>query len=455
MDAQLTHLLAQGKQFSIDTRTVEAGDVYIALHGETLDGHDFIPQAIERGADCLIVDHDIEVSIPYIKVPDTLKVLQQLAAAHRAQCSAKAVAVTGSCGKTTTRAFLQHVFAQAGATHASVGSFNNHIGVPLTLLKLKPSHQFLISEIGANHKREIAGLVPLVKPDVAIITNVAAAHLEGFGSSLSDVAEAKSEIFQGLSANGTAVINNDDQFANFWHHLNRDRQVLTFGVKHDADVMADNIHFNDAGMAAFTLVLPQTVIDVQLHIIGEHNVHNALAAAAAGYALGLCAAQIKAGLEAATTEQRRLVETKLSSGTVVIDDSYNANPLSTTAAINILARKPGATILVFADMKELGERASLLHEQIGETAKQSGIGQIYCYGELARHAANAFGAGGFYFDSKDALIQQLTSQLTPGQTILVKGSNSMKMNEVVEALKSWQVMRNDPEVATSVDASSQ
>lgn len=418
---------------SIDTRTLQAGDSYIAIIGEYHDGHKFIPQAIAAGAVCVITQHSLTEEIPYILVKDTLLAFQQIAAYHRQQMNVKTIAVTGSCGKTTTRALLASIFSQAGPTHASKGSFNNHLGVPLTLLELKPEHRYFVAEIGANHMGEIAALVPLVQPDVSIITNVGEAHLEGFGS-LANTAAAKGEIFAALKPEGTAVINMDDNFAQYWLQMNKHHQIMSFGIKHEADVMADNIQLNEYGCAQFTLVLPQSVIDVQLNLFGEHNVSNALAAAAAGCALGLTPSQIKAGLESAAAEQRRLIERKTALGATVIDDSYNANPLSTEAAIKLLVHRAAEPILVFADMKEMGEDEQEIHARLGLTAKSLGVSQLYCYGDLAKQTAEAFGDGAFHFTDKNALIERLQQNLTPQQTLLVKGSNSMKMNEVVEAL---------------------
>ncbi len=421
-------------QISIDTRSLQPGDVYIAIIGEFKNGHEFIPQAIAAGASCIVCEKPQNgITLPYIVVNNTVQALQDVAAYHRLQMSARVIAVTGSCGKTTTRSLLESIFAQAGRTHASQGSFNNHLGVPLTLLALKPEHQFFVAEIGANHVGEIAALVPLVKPDVAVITNVAPAHLEGFGS-LTNIAQAKAEIYGGLLEEGVAVMNADDEFAQFWLDLNKQRKVIRFGIKHDADVMADGIRVDTTGHASFTLILPGSVSDVTLPLIGEHNVYNALAAAACGYALGLTAEQIQRGLEQAAPVKRRLIEMKTAQGVVVIDDSYNANPLSTEAAIKLLVHRSKDPIFVFADMKEMGQDAQDIHAQIGQKAKALGVARLYCYGELAKQTADAFGSGAFHFSDKNALIEELKKHLSSSQTILVKGSNSMKMNEVVEAI---------------------
>lgn len=437
--ATITNATLMGKSkeiraLNIDTRTLQAGDVYVALRGESLDGHQFVVEAKERGAAAAIVDHVMDLDLPQIIVENTEQALQQLAAHHRQQMAVKAIAVTGSCGKTTTRAFLQHIFEQAGSTHASVGSFNNHVGVPLTLLQLKPVHQFLVSEVGANHMGEIAQLIPLVQPDVAIITNIAPVHVEGFGS-LDNISRAKAEIYSGLSADGCAVVNHDDHYADFLKSVNHNHRVVTFGIKHPSDVMATDLHFDARGLASFQLLLPHHQPEsIQLRLFGEHNIYNALAAAAAGYALGLTIEQIKRGLEHTEAVHGRLVEKQLANGAVVIDDSYNANPLATKAALNILVNRSGERIFVFGDMKELGADAKSIHADIGCYAKALGIEHVFCYGELTQETVAAFGQGAIHFRDRQQLIDALVSMLKSDQTILVKGSHSMRMDIVVNAL---------------------
>jgi UDP-N-acetylmuramoyl-tripeptide--D-alanyl-D-alanine ligase len=288
--------------------------------------------------------------------------------------------------------------------------------------------------LGANHAGEIAFLTHLVHPDVAIITNAAAAHLEGFGD-IEGVACAKGEIFQGLSAQGVAVINADDSHADFWRQLAGSRRILTFGVKNSADVMARNIRLNEAGQARFDLVISGDSQSVQLPLMGVHNVHNALAAAAAGHALGLNLELIKAGLDSVEGEQRRLFEYKNTEGALIIDDSYNANPLSMRAAINLLAERAGERILVIGDMKELGENSLQYHQNVGVEAKTSGIEQLYCYGDLTRHAAQSFGKKAYFFSDQSELVQALKPHLRTQVTVLVKGSKSMQMDKVVAALR--------------------
>jgi UDP-N-acetylmuramoyl-tripeptide--D-alanyl-D-alanine ligase len=372
---------------------------------------------------------------PIILVPDTHHALMQLAQEKRAAFKNPIITVTGSCGKTTTRALLESVFSEAGKVLASVKSFNNNIGVPLTLMPLDSSYDFAICELGANHAGELAELTALVRPKVAIITNAAAVHLEGFGS-VEGVAKAKGEIFQGLSEDGVAIINNDDHFADYWRELTQAKKQVSFGLENSADVRAENIIFNEKIQPEFDLILPSGKARVKLNLMGLHNVNNALAAAAAAFALGLSVAQIKAGLENSVAVEKRLVEIKGLNGATVIDDSYNANPLSVMAAISVLAKRKGHSILVLGDMKELGENAADFHVEIGQKAKQLKISQLYAYGDLSRHTAKAFGKNGFYFDNQDQLISELKKKITAKDTILIKGSNSMGMDLVAKALMS-------------------
>jgi UDP-N-acetylmuramoyl-tripeptide--D-alanyl-D-alanine ligase len=441
--AQILHAELRGPDaefygVSTDTRTLKTGQLYIALRGEKFDGHDFINEAVKAGAAGALISQDVSSSIPLLKVVNTRQALGELARFHRQQFNIPIIAVTGSCGKTTTKALLTSVFSQAGKVLANVSSFNNDIGVPLTLLQLTPEHQYAITEMGANHPGEIAFLTHLVHPAVAIITNAAEAHLEGFGD-LDGVACAKGEIFQGLGPEGIAVVNADDNYASFWRQLTGSHRVVTFGVEQPADVSAHNIQYSEAGQPRFDLVIAGQSIAVELQLMGEHNVHNALAAAAAGYAQGLSLSAIQAGLNAAAAEKRRLVEQCSPEGATIIDDSYNANPLSMRAAIQLLARRAGERILVIGDMRELGDNASQYHQEIGTEAKNSGIEQLYCYGDLSRHAADAFGKRAYFFSDRDQLIQALKPHLRKQVTVLIKGSNSMQMDQVVAALRESRI----------------
>lgn len=419
---------------STDTRTLQPGTLFVALRGSRFDGNNFVEEARERGAVGALVTRTIAIELPLILVDNTLTALAQLANYQRKQMQPSIIAVTGSCGKTTTRALLASIFRQCGSNVlASQRSFNNGIGVPLTLLRLRPEHNYAVVELGANHPGEISNLTQLVKPAIAIITNAAPAHLEGF-SSIEGVAKAKGEIFQGLSENGIAVINVDDCFANFWRALVGKRRIITFGMNHPADITAKNIKMNSAAQPIFQLMTPKEEIDIQLPLIGAHNVANALAAAAAAYAAGLPLTAIKAGLEATFAIKGRLAEQKGYRGAIIIDDSYNANPLSVSAAIDVLAKRKGNSILVFGDMLELGEGCYQFHREIGERALQSGIQKLFCYGNFTQFTAKAFGKNAHHFNNQDQFLSALKDQLNENCVVLIKGSLSMNMNRIVKAL---------------------
>lgn len=424
---------AEFESISTDTRTLAPGQLFIALSGPNFNANDFVADAAKKGAAAAIVSQPLSVSIPTIKVDDTRIALAHLARHQREEAKIPVIAVTGSCGKTTTRALLASVFGQMGHVLASEGSFNNDIGVPLTLLRLTPNHDYAIVEMGANHPGEIANLTQLVHPNVAIITNAGRAHLEGFGD-LDGVACAKGEIFQGLPLDGVAIVNNDDRYADLWRNLVGSRRLVTFAIEHPADVMATDISLNQQSLPRFRLRLPEHEIEINLPLMGKHNVMNALAAAAAAYALDVPINSIKRGLETVAAVKRRLNEYKGYKGATIIDDSYNANPSSVAAAIDVLAKRPGDSVLVFGDMLELGEGADVLHAEIGTKALQSGITRLYCYGNHSRYAAKAFGEHGYHFENQESLLRALCDYLHKDATVLIKGSLGMKMNNITAAL---------------------
>ncbi|MDF1654205.1 MAG: UDP-N-acetylmuramoyl-tripeptide--D-alanyl-D-alanine ligase [Coxiellaceae bacterium] len=419
---------------SIDTRTLQPGELYVAIHGEQLDGHDYLQQAAEAGAIAAMVDHAIEnPPLPLLLVEDTTQALGRMAKLHRQTMHAKVVGITGSCGKTTTRALTDGILSLAGNTLASVGSFNNHIGVPLTILKMTPEHQYVVQEIGTNNPGEIAALTEIAAPDVAVITLAAPVHLSGL-KDVAGVAKEKGFIYRGLNEQGIAIINHDDKFANQWRLMAGNHRVITFGLQSGAGIFATDLQQNEQGQMQFILHTPGGQCDVQLHMLGQHNVMNALAAAAIAYELSIDLSTIKQGLEEALPENRRLVAKPGFAGCQVIDDSYNANPVAMMAAIELLAGFKERRILVFADMGELGDESSHYHSEVGEIARANNIDALYCYGELSRLAAESFGEQAHHFDDKSQLIEQLKKELTENSTVLVKGSNSMKMNEVTQEI---------------------
>jgi UDP-N-acetylmuramoyl-tripeptide--D-alanyl-D-alanine ligase len=424
----------------IDSRNLQPGDLFVALKGEKTDGHAFLDSAYRAGAGGALVNQPVKTELSTVQVPDTLKALQQIAVHLRNQKHIPCVAVTGSCGKTTTRALLESIFSLSGNTLASEKSYNNEIGVALTLMHLTKHYQYLICELGANHANEIAQLTKWVKPDAAIITNAGPAHLAGFGS-LDGVARAKGEIFQGLSPQGSAIINQDDVYADFWKNLVRNRKLLTFSTRpHTADVTAKDIQQGALGATSFTLCIFGHEIRVSLSLIGIHNVSNALAAAAAAYSQNISIAHIHQGLESCKPENRRLIEKPAYQNSKLIDDSYNANPLSVKAAIHVLAKRPGKRFLILGDMLELGEQSHAFHKEIGLEAQRSGIDYLFCYGNFSAAAVEAFGNDAYFFQDQALLIQAVKNQLDQEtantSTLLVKGSLGMNMINIVTALST-------------------
>ena len=361
--------------------------------------------------------------------------MKDIADFYRKNASIPVAAITGSCGKTTTRALLENMLKRKGDVLASKKSFNNDIGLPLTLLQFNPSHDFAVLEMGTNHPGEIAELTKIAKPTVAVVTMVAPVHIEHFGS-VDAIAREKGAIFEGLSTDGVAVINADEHFADLWKKMAGHHRVITFGCNQKADVMARDIQSMPDGQTHFTLVLPTEKVTINLPLLGEHNVLNALAAAAMAYAMAVSIRDIQAGLETVEPEYGRLVEKVGLNGAVIIDDSYNANPASVKAAIILLTHRTSQSILVLGDMKELGDQSPALHEAVGVFAKQAGVKQLFCYGNDTAYIARAFGQNAYHFDDCSSLINALKQQMTSDVVVLVKGSRSMKMETVVAALRN-------------------
>lgn len=430
-------LLGQDTEFThvaTDTRKIQPGDLYIARIGKQLDGHDFLTTAQQQGAAAALVQYPVNCDLPQLLVADTTRALGQLATHHRQQFSIPIIGVTGSCGKTTVKTLLAAILQHCGPTLANPSSFNNEVGLPLTTLQLTPQHRYAVLEMGTNHFGEIAYLTAIAKPTVALITNAGPAHLEGLGD-VAGVARAKGEIFQGLTADGIAIINADDPFAEYWQGLVANKTILRWSVTdQQADFRATHIEMGDNGKARFTLVTPSGGLSIQLTLLGRHNVANAVVAAAAAFAVNAPLSAIQLGLEQATPEQKRLNEHHTAAGAYIIDDTYNANPQSVAAAIDLLAQRPGETILILGDMGELGPHATDYHHQIGLHARQRGIHKLYTYGVLSQAATQAFGDMAQHFADQHQLITTITPQLTSQTTLLIKGSRSMHMEEVVNAL---------------------
>lgn len=410
-----------------DSRAAQPGDLFLALKGERFDAHEFVPQVVGK-ASAALVSTPVEAAIPQVVVPDVRLALGQLAKLWRQQFKQTVIGLTGSNGKTTLKEMLTAIFNQQGQTLATIGNLNNDIGVPLTLLRLRAEDQFAVIEMGANHFGEIAYLTQMALPNVAILNNAGAAHLEGFGD-IAGVARAKGEIFAGLAEGGIAVINADDTYADYWRGLNTERRLLSFGFAANADLRGELT-------ADKQLVIHQGAdsVSVRLKLLGRHNQLNALAAAAGASALGIPLAVIQQGLESLQSVKGRLNPKQGKHGGLVIDDTYNANPSSTAAAVAVLAEQQGRKILVLGDMGELGTTGEQLHFAIGQTAKAAKIDEIYTLGRLSAAASQAFGAGAYAFQDLAELLAALTPNLTANTQVLVKGSRSARMERVVDAL---------------------
>ncbi len=414
-----------------DSRQVAPGNLFIALRGPNHDGHDHVSSACEKGAVAALVEKPLDIALPQIVVSSSLAALGRLAAAWRQQLATPLVAITGSNGKTTVKEMTAAILTQQGEVLATQGNFNNAIGVPLTLLGLTPQSRFAVVEMGANHPGEIAYLTQLARPEASMITNAAAAHLAGFGS-LAGVARAKGEIFSGLGESGTAVINADDEFAGLWYELAGDRRVLRFGLDREAEVTAE--WSLDADGSRMVLHLPGGEVECRMALLGRHNIVNALAAAALATAVGADANDVAAGLESLKPVRGRLAPRAAINGARLIDDSYNANPASLRAGIEVMGSLPGRRVLVLGDMGELGDNEEALHAEAGHEAHSKGIGALYATGPLSRFAVEAFGPRGYHFDTIDALVAALEPELAPDMTVLVKGSRAARMERVVDAL---------------------
>lgn len=418
-----------------DTRKITPGCLFVALKGERFDAHDFAEQAKEAGAGALLVSRKLDVDLPQVCVQDTRLAFGELAAWVRQQVPARVVALTGSSGKTSVKEMTAAILAQCGNTLYTAGNLNNDIGVPMTLLRLTTEHEYAVIELGANHQGEIAWTVSLTRPEAVLVNNLAAAHLEGFGS-LEGVAKAKGEIYTGLPDNGIAIMNADNNDWLNWQSIIGDRKTWRFSPNSaNSDFTATNIHVTSHG-TEFTLQTPTGGVDVLLPLPGRHNIANALAAAALATAVGASHDAIKAGLKNLKAVPGRLFPVPLAENKLLLDDSYNANVGSMTAAVQVLSEMPGYRVFVVGDMAELGDESEACHIQVGEAAKASGIDCVLSAGNLSQRISEASGAGEHYSD-KAALITRLKTIVAEHQivTVLVKGSRSAAMEEVVHALQ--------------------
>lgn len=420
-----------------DTRALpaEGSVLFVALKGERFDGHDHVADAANKGAAAALVSRALDVTIPEVVVANTERALAALAHGMQAGRKTKVAAITGSNGKTSVKTLLLAVLDKAGTAYANPGNRNNEIGLPLAVIDAPDDAQYAIYEMGAGKPGDIAYLTGIVRPDVALVNNVAPAHLERMGSLLG-IADTKAAIYDALPADGIAVINADDAFAPYFAERAHGHRLIRFGLDASADVSARDIQPVDGG-SRFTLVTPQGEAAVELALPGRHNIANALAAASMALALGVDVATIAAGLNAAQAVTGRLITHALDNGAVLVDDSYNANPGSLNAAIDTLAEnvRAGADAwLVLGDMRELGADAAALHAEAGRRAKAAGISRLYALGPLSEQAAQAFGMGGRAFDSHAAIVDALRQDIAPNVRVLVKGSRGSAMDKVVNLL---------------------
>ncbi|MBS7457745.1 UDP-N-acetylmuramoyl-tripeptide--D-alanyl-D-alanine ligase [Coralloluteibacterium stylophorae] len=420
---------------AIDSRAVASGALFVALRGERVDGHDFVPAAADAGAAAALVEREVDAALPQLLVADAERALAGIAAGIQAARTTRVAAITGSNGKTTVKTMLGAILARAGRAYANPGNRNNEIGLPLAVLDAPEDADFAVYEMGAGKPGDIAYLTAVARPHVALVNNVAPAHLERMGSLLG-VAETKGAIYRALPEDGVAVINADDAFAPYFRELAGDRRVLDVGLEASAAVTASDIVADAAG-SRFRLHAPEGAIDVALPFAGRHNVRNALAAAACALGLGAGLDAVRDGLAAAPAVAGRQVAHALAGGVVLIDDSYNANPGSVAAAIDTLAAAGGEAWLVLGEMKELGADEARLHADVGTRARERGIARLFALGPLNRNTVAAFGAGARQFDTHAALIEALRAELdgaAAGTRVLVKGSRSAAMDRVVAAL---------------------
>ncbi len=460
---------------SIDTRTLKTGDLFIALVGPNFDGHDYIHTAIEKGASAVIVSQDlsdksISDHVAILKVDDTRLALGHIGSAVKQKVSPKTVGITGSSGKTTVKEMVKSILSKRGKVLATKGNFNNDIGVPLTLLELNNEHDYAVIEMGANHQGEIDYTCQLVQPDVATIVNASPAHIEGFGS-LFGVARAKSEIIKGLKPEAVAILNHDSQFYDFWQGTSATQQILSFSYESQkGDFHARNVAINNEGCAEFELVTPIGKAAIKLRIPGVHNVGNAVLSAALAISVGANLVDVQQGLFDMQSVSGRLTVKMVAPRLKVIDDTYNANVGSVKAAIDLLASFSGFKVLVFGDMGELGDQAAMYHQQIGEYAANKNIDALISSGNLSTHASSAMGDKGMacsdpqtaftalikligpVLASYDSPIEQqphaqINSSPVNGIpiTVLVKGSRSAKMEQVVDAMMTFDFSQGEDE----------
>jgi UDP-N-acetylmuramoyl-tripeptide--D-alanyl-D-alanine ligase len=450
----------QALRINTDTRTIQQGDIFLALRGDHFDGHNYLDQAQQNGAVAAIVDEQyaenqkaLNSSLPLLVVTDTLLALGQASLWNRQKFAGPLIAITGSAGKTSVKSMASHMMKLLGDCWATPGNFNNHIGAPLTLLGLEPQHKAAVIELGASGEGEIAYTAQFAQPDVAILTNVSGAHLEGFGS-IETIMRTKGEIIDSLSADGCAVLNADDVFYTDWVLRAGARKVFSFGIKNYADIMAKNIICDEYG-SRFDVVYQQQNVTCEIPLLGQHNVLNALSSIAAGLALGLKLEKIVVQLKTLPMVDGRLQWVDGEGQVRILNDSYNASPASVKAAIDVLALWKEKAWLVLGDMAELGDDSAAIHAEIGEYAQQKGIAHFVATGTACRYAVEAFtqnlagqeveNRSAHWFKQQSELLNYINDNKQSGQVFLIKGSRSAGMDKIVTALsiKKIKAIKSD------------
>jgi len=416
----------------IDSRKVFLGCLFVALEGEHVDGHDYIATARKAGASAALVSKIQDDSLPQLLVADVTKAFGEIAKYWLKQCQTKVVAITGSNGKTTVKEMIASILSQWGTVVATQGNLNNDLGVPLTLMNLKPSTDFAVVEMGASHRGDISRLVEIAPPHVSVINNVAAAHLEGFGDLLG-VAKAKAEIFLGLVEDGVGVINADMDYVEQWKQVLADRQVVSFGLDNDADIKALDLQL-DASSSHFMVELKGEFDYINLSLPGKHNVANALAAIAVTSAMDVPTIAIVKGLAAVSSVPHRLQLRHGVNQSQLIDDSYNANPGSYKQALATLSSFTGEHWLVLGDFGELGDESEQIHRQMGLDAKESGVQRLWTIGSESEQASNAYGVGAEHFNNIESLKDKLKDELSSDVVCLIKGSRFMQLDQLADSL---------------------
>ena len=421
LSGQLKGSSADFNGVSIDSRTTEKGNLFIALRGPNFDGHDFVLAAIKKGAVAVMVEKWLDIDIPQVKVNNTSQALQTLAKAWRAQVNIPIVGITGSSGKTSVKEMVAAIMQQHSAGLSTSGNLNNLIGVPLTLLKLRTSHRWAVIEMGASEPGEIEQLTEIVRPTISLVNNISSAHIQGFGSK-EQTARTKGSIYSLLNKDDVALIPANSKYRKMWTNMTKSENIISFGDNDSADFYFSNQ----------TIYTPDAKIEVNLPIKSEQMYFNSTAATAICTNLGQNLQNIKNGLESYQSPKGRLNQHKHKSGAIIIDDSYNANPASVAAAIDYLKTFSNKRILVLGDMAELGDKSQKAHCKIGTYAKKANIQQIFSFGSESKYASDSF--KGIHFTNKDMLLKQLTPKLNSNTTVLIKGSRMMKMDTIVDAL---------------------